>query len=378
MTTPRLFQPINVGTTKLQHRLVLAPLTRFRSTKTHVPVLPLVKEYYSQRSSTPGSLLITEATFIAAKAGGYHNVPGIWNDEQINAWKEVTDQVHANGSFIFVQLWALGRAADPDILSSEGHPFVAPSPIAIASKPTPLPRELTIDEIQEYTSLYVKAAKNAVEKAGFDGVEIHGANGYIVDQFLQERSNQRSDQYGGSIQARSKFGLDVVDAVVEAIGAERTAIRLSPWSTFQDMGSDDPIPQFSYFVSTLKARHPHMAYLHLVEPRIMGSTDCVAAEHESNDFIRVIWGPAPLIVAGGYTRESAIEIAEAHEGELVAFGRYYISNASTLTPDLPRRVIKDIPFTPYDRKTFYAPVGDEDGTEHGYIDHHFYDSHAHL
>ncbi|KAG5350459.1 hypothetical protein C0989_010957 [Termitomyces sp. Mn162] len=346
MTTPRLFQPINVGTTKLQHRLVLAPLTRFRSTKTHVPVLPLVKEYYSQRSSTPGSLLITEATFIAAKAGGYHNVPGIWNDEQINAWKEVTDQVHANGSFIFVQLWALGRAADPDILSSEGHPFVAPSPIAIASKPTPLPRELTIDEIQEYTSLYVKAAKNAVEKAGFDGVEIHGANGYIVDQFLQERSNQRSDQYGGSIQARSKFGLDVVDAVVDAIGAERTAIRLSPWSTFQgkihpsshttaeavaDMGSDDPIPQFSYFVSTLKARHPHMAYLHLVEPRIMGSTDCVAAEHESNDFIRVIWGPAPLIVAGGYTRESVIEIAEAHEGELVAFGRYYISNASTLT-----------------------------------------------
>ncbi|KAG6878666.1 hypothetical protein C0992_007734 [Termitomyces sp. T32_za158] len=233
MTTHRLFQPIDVGTTRLQHRLVLAPLTRFRSTKAHVPVLPLVKEYYSQRSSTPGSLLITEATFIAAKAGGYDNVPGIWNEEQTMAWKEVTDQVHANGSYIFVQLWALGRAANPDILSSDGYPFVAPSPIAIASKPPPLPRELTVDEIQEYTALYVAAARNAVEKAGFDGVEIHGANGYLIDQFLQEGSNQRSDQYGGSIEARSKFGLEVVDAIVRAIGAERTAIRLSPWSTFQ-------------------------------------------------------------------------------------------------------------------------------------------------
>ncbi|KAG6877447.1 hypothetical protein C0993_007206 [Termitomyces sp. T159_Od127] len=231
MDTPRLFRPINVGTTRLQHRLVLAPLTRFRSTKAHVPVIPLVKDYYSQRSSTPGSLLITEATFIAAKAGGYNNVPGIWNEEQINAWKEVTNQVHANGSYIFVQLWALGRAANPEILSSDGYPFVAPSPKAIASKPTP--RELTVDEIQEFTALYVEAARNAVEKAGFDGVEIHGANGYLIDQFLQECSNQRSDQYGGSIEARSKFGLDVVDAIVEAIGAERTAIRLSPWSTFQ-------------------------------------------------------------------------------------------------------------------------------------------------
>lgn len=366
-TAPRLFQPINIGDITLQHRLVLAPLTRYKSTKTaHVPIVPLMKEYYSQRSSILGTLVITEATFIAAKAGGYPNIPGIWSDDQAHAWKEVTDKVHANGSYIFLQLWALGRTADPTVLTSENASFslVAPSPIPLSSQPTPVPQELTIEEVQEYVQLYAQAAKNAVERAGFDGVEIHGANGYLIDQFLQDVSNQRTDGYGGSIEARSRFGLEVVDAVANAVGEKRTAIRLSPWSPFQSMAMEDPIPQFSHFVSTLKRKHPNLAYLHVVEPRIDGNTDRPITAHESNDFIRAIWKPLPLIVAGGYTRETALKAAEEN-GELVAFGRLYISN-----PDLPLRLKEDIPLTPYNRKTFYIP-GDQDGAEVGYIDYPF-------
>ncbi|KAG6852440.1 hypothetical protein C0991_011929 [Blastosporella zonata] len=343
--SPLLFQPIQIGALTLQHRIVLAPLTRYRATKYHVPILPLMKDYYSQRSSTPGSLLIAEATVIAAKAGGHHNSPGIWSLEQARAWKEITDEVHAKGCHIFIQLWALGRTALPDLITAEGHSFVAPSSIPLTSCPSPAPRALTTDEVKEYVLLYAQAAKNAVELAGFDGVEIHGANGYLIDQFLQKGSNERTDEFGGSIEGRSKFGLDVVDAVVEAIGAERTAIRLSPWCPWQgeltsslrrsiweltlvpvDMCLDDPTTQFSYFVKTLKARHPNLAYLHLIEARILGNTDRIAGVHEVSDFVRAIWAPRPLIAAGGYTRDSAIQAAEA--GELVAFGRHYVSNVS--------------------------------------------------
>ncbi|RDB18242.1 putative inactive dehydrogenase EasA [Hypsizygus marmoreus] len=367
-TTPKLFQPIRIGNITLSHRVVLAPLTRFKATKkSHIPVVPLVKEYYSQRSSTPGTLVITEATFIAAQAGGYANVPGIWSQDQIRAWKEVTTRVHENGSFIFLQLWAQGRAAQPDVLTSEDLSFVAPSPIPLSSRPTPIPRELTIAEIKEYVRLYAQAAKNAIHEAGFDGVEVHGANGYFVDQFLQDVSNQRSDEYGGSVEGRSKFPLEVVDAVVDAVGPERTAIRLSPWSKYQDMAMKDPVPQFSHFVSALKAKHPTLAYLHVVEPRMNGIFDRAesdVAAYESNDFIRAIWNPLPLISAASYTRETAIEAAEKH-GDLIAFGRMYISN-----PDLPLRLKKNIPLTPYDRNTFYVPA-DQPNPEVGYIDYPF-------
>ncbi|KAG6877683.1 hypothetical protein C0993_005103 [Termitomyces sp. T159_Od127] len=286
-----------------------------------------MKEYYSQRSSTPGSLLISEATIIAPRAGGDKNCPGIWSSEQVSCWKEITDQVHDNGCYIFMQLWALGRAAFPDVLASEGHPYVAPSSIPLSSRPSPPPRELTADEIKEYVHWYAQAAKNAVENAGFDGVEIHAANGYLIDQFLQSGSNQRSDEYGGSIEARSKFGLDVIDAVVEAVGAERTAVRLSPWCPWQDMCKEDPTAQFSYFISKLKSHHPNIAFLHVIEPRILSNTDRDPEAHESCDFIRSIWSPAPVISAGGYTRKTAIQAAE-ERGELISFGRYYISNVS--------------------------------------------------
>ncbi|KAJ7080961.1 hypothetical protein B0H15DRAFT_475017 [Mycena belliarum] len=360
----KLFEPIQVGTLALQHRVVLAPLTRYKADEAHVPYLPLVAEYYGQRASKPGSLLITEATFIAACAGGYQYVPGIWSAAQIAAWKEVTSAVHAKGSFIFMQLWALGRAADCASLQSEdpSFPYVSASAVPLTGQSGPL-RALSMLEIKEYVSLYAQAAKNAIE-AGCDGVEIHGANGYLIDQFLQDVSNERTDEYGESIENRARFALEVVDAVVAAVGAERTAIRFSPWSKFQDMGMPDPLPTFSYAISQLAARHPGLAYIHLVEPRIYGNVtreEGTVGAHESNDELRALWAPRPLVRAGGFTRTEAL--APAETGDLVAFGRLYISN-----PDLPARLEKDVPVTPYTRSTFYL-VGKND--PQGYTDHPF-------
>ncbi|KJA26679.1 hypothetical protein HYPSUDRAFT_198932 [Hypholoma sublateritium FD-334 SS-4] len=351
-----LFTPIKVGVQTLQHRVVLAPLTRYRSTqKEHVPITPLMTTYYSQRARHPGSLLVTEATFIAPHAGGYDHVPGIWSAPQIAAWKEITDAVHAEGSFIFLQLWALGRTAKPAVLSEDGFEHVAPSPIAISDK-YETPRALTVGEIQQYVLDYAQAARNAVHEAGFDGVEVHCANGYLPDQFLQDVSNTRTDAYGGSVQKRSKFALEVVDAVVKAVGAERTGVRVSPWSTFQSMRMADPKPQFSYFANKLLLAHPDLAYLHAIE------SEEPSAE-ESNDFLRDIWAPKPFVTAGNYMRETAIERADA-SGDLVAFGRFYISN-----PDLVTRLENDVPLTPYNYSTFYTPE-----TPEGYIDYPFYDA----
>ncbi|KAG7445340.1 NADH:flavin oxidoreductase/NADH oxidase [Guyanagaster necrorhizus] len=367
MTGSKLFQPIKVGNLTLNHRIVLAPLTRNKaSEKGHVPYVSLVKEYYSQRGSDPGTLLITEGTFIAHKAGVLKYAPGLWTQEQLDAWKEVTDAVHAKGSFIFCQLWALGRAADCSALKEEepSLDLVGPSPTKITNSSS-TPRALTIDEIHEYHRLYACAASDAVNKAGFDGVEIHGANGYLVDQFLQDLSNQRTDEYGGSIENRARFGLEVIDAVVKAVGAERTAIRVSPWSTFLGMRMEDPVPTFSYYVSQIKQRHPDLAYIHLVEPRVSGITTRSLEEMdacESNDFIRHIWAPRPLISAGAYTRESAMETADI-KGDIIAFGRYFISN-----PDITIRLKKNLPLTPYNRSTFY--LTGEVAT--GYIDYPFY------
>ncbi|KAK0229939.1 hypothetical protein EDD85DRAFT_125852 [Armillaria nabsnona] len=366
MTDSKLFQPIKVGNLTLNHRIVLAPLTRNKaSEKGHVPYVSIVKEYYSQRGSDPGTLLITEGAFIAQKAGVLKYAPGLWTQEQLDAWKEVTDAVHAKGSFIFCQLWALGRAADYSALKEEDPSLdlVGPSPIKIHSSETP--RALTTDEIHEYHELYARAASDAVNKAGFDGVEIHGANGYLVDQFLQDVSNQRTDEYGGSIENRARFGLEVIDAVVRAVGAQRTAVRMSPWSTFMDMGMKDPIPTFSYYVSQIKERYSDLAYIHLVEPRVTGVTTRSLDEidaRESNDFIRDIWAPRPLISAGAYTRESAMETADT-KGDIIAFGRYFISN-----PDITVKLKKNLPLTPYNRSTFYL-TGE---VVTGYIDYPFY------
>ncbi|KAJ7617324.1 hypothetical protein FB45DRAFT_992774 [Roridomyces roridus] len=363
-SVPKLFQPIDVGAVKLTHRVVLAPLTRCRSSDPeHVPILPLMKEYYTQRAQTSGTLLITEATFIAAKAGGYAYVPGIWSEDQIDAWKEITDSVHAAGSYMFMQLWALGRATEPNQLRKEdpSFPFVSASDIPIESGPNQeIPRPLTVEEIQEYVGLYTQAARNAI-RAGFDGVELHGANGYLIDQFTQDVTNTRTDEYGGSIENRTRFALEVIDAVTKAIGAERTAIRLSPWSKFQAMGMADPKPTFTYLVSKIKAAHPDFAYIHLVEPRISGSSDDADTygPMASNHFLKNVWRGKRIILAGGYTRETALDRAE--EGSLIAFGRKFIAN-----PDLPVRLMQGIPLNEPNRKTFYVP-----GSPEGYTDYPF-------
>lgn len=270
----KLFTPLKVGDTQLDHRVVMAPLTRFRATDEHVPT-DVMARYYAQRSVVPGTLIISEATFITARAGGYANIPGLWTDAQLAAWKKVTDAVHARGSKIFVQLWHLGRAAWPDPVGSGGavkdedfdyeHNFVSASDVPMAEG-MPAPRSLSEEEIWATIGDYATAAKNSIEKAGFDGVEIHGAHGYLIDQFIQDNSNRRTDQWGGSIENRSRFALEVAKAVIKAVGKEKVGIRLSPWSTFQGMRMKDPIPQFSYLISQLRALN--LSFLHLVEPRV--------------------------------------------------------------------------------------------------------------
>jgi NADPH2 dehydrogenase len=342
----QLFKTLQIGNLQLQHRVVLAPLTRFRSDEDHVP-LPIVKEYYAQRASVPGTLLITEGTFISPRAGGYPNVPGIFNAEQIKAWREVTDVVHAKGSFIFCQLWALGRAAKPDVLSSGGYKVVSSSNLPLAGGATPEP--LDEEGIQAFIQDYTTAAKNAIE-AGFDGVEIHGANGYLCDQFLQEKVNDRTDRWGGSIENRSRFGLEVAKAVSSAIGSEKTGYRVSPWSKFQEMGLDDPVPQFAYHIK--KLAELHLAYIHIVESRVSGSEDVDAVAEQIDPFLDA-WGDAgAVILAGGFTSESAEVTLETHRSHkiAIAFGRHFISN-----PDLPVRISKNNPFNKYDRSTFYLP-----------------------
>lgn len=341
-----LFEPLKVGSSQLKHRIVMAPLTRFRANDDHVP-LPFVADYYAQRASLPGTLLISEATFIHPTAGGYPNVPGIYNSEQIAAWKKVTDAVHAKGSYIYLQLWALGRTAQPAVLEAEGGKLVGASNIAMEGASAPEP--LTEEGIWEFVEHFKQGAKNAIE-AGFDGVEIHGANGYLVDQFIQTNTNNRTDAWGGSPEKRSRFALEVAKAVVGAVGKERTAIRLSPFSEFQGMKMDDLElqPTFSYLTRGLKELD--LAYLHVVESRVSGNADVEATS--SLKFIADIWGKtSPLLIAGGFTADSAKQATDVeYKGYNVAivFGRYFISN-----PDLAWRVKNGVALTNYNRETFY-------------------------
>ncbi len=238
----------------------MCPLTRYRASDEHVPT-ELMAEYYTQRASTPGTLLVSEGTFISPVDGGFANVPGIWNQEQIDGWRRVTRAVHTKRSFIFCQLWSLGRTAKPEVAEREG--FVIVSSDAVPLNPDAVtPRRLSVPEIQERIQNYVSAAKNAIE-AGFDGVELHGANGYLIDQFTQDRCNRRDDEYGGSIEGRSRFAVEVVTAVSEAIGPERTGIRFNPWSAFNGMRMDDPISQFSDVLRKIKPLG--LAYVHLIK-----------------------------------------------------------------------------------------------------------------
>ena len=307
---------------------------------------------------------------------------------------KITDAVHANGSYIFIQLWAPGRAADPAVLKQEGgFDLVAPSPISFNNN---VPRELTVAEIKEYVRLYSKAASNAI-KAGFDGVEMHAAYGNLLDQFLQAVSNERTDEYGGSVDNRVRFPLEVINAVVETIGAERTAVRISPWAPylgeewssrsasralicFIGMGMKDPLPTFTTFIERIRDEHTNLAYIHAIEASVTGNTVVSPTDEnraQSNEFLRNIWGNRPYIAAGGMDRATAIDTVSKYGG-LVAFGRHFIANVSrvfgsrwkfsdtTWQPDLPLRLKEGLSLTGYNQDTFYTPE-----SAAGYIDYPF-------
>lgn len=340
----RLFKPLKIGDIEIQHRIGMAPLTRLRASYDRVPT-PLMKEYYGQRSAVPGTLIISEGTFVSTNCGGFPYAPGIWREDQIAAWKTITDEVHSRGCFIFCQLFAMGRAANVEVARKEGRPIVAPSAIPM-EEDAAVPRAMTIEEIHQTVRDFEQASKNAI-RAGFDGVEIHGANGYLLDQFLQDVSNKRQDAYGGNVENRSRLLDEVIKAVAGAIGPKRVGLRLSPWSPFQGMRMKDPIPQFTDIIT--KAGQSDIAYLHLVESRISGAVDYNA--HDRLDFAYDIWN-GPLLVAGGYTPLEAQRLVDEKYPQkdiIVIFGRFFISN-----PDLIYRVREGLKLSPYNRETFYA------------------------
>ncbi|KAJ9145389.1 Aldolase-type TIM barrel [Pleurostoma richardsiae] len=344
MAESRLFKPLRIGNVEVKHRVGMPSLTRFRATDDRVPSA-LMKEYYSQRASIPGTLILTEGTFISSNCGGFANAPGIWNDDQIQAWRTITDEVHRKGCFIFCQLFAMGRAASPEVAEKEGAPILAPSAIP-HGEGAPVPRPMTTEEIKQTIQDFADAAKNAIE-AGFDGVECHAANGYLIDQFLQDVSNQRDDEYGGNVENRSRFFNETLRAMVHAVGPERVGLRLSPWSTFQGMRMKDPIPQFTDVIN--KATQANIAYLHLVESRISGSETCDG--NDRLDFAYELWN-GPFLVAGGYKPEEARKLVDSEHPDkdiVVMFGRYFISN-----PDLVYRIKEGLELNAYDRNTFYT------------------------
>ena len=334
----------------------MAPLTRMRATDERIPV-PLMKDYYVQRASTPGTLIIAEGTSVSdTAAGGFPNAPGIWNAEQIEAWREITDAVHDRNCPIVCQLYSMGRVGNAKLAAADGVEVTAPSAIPIDEKGA-MPRAMTLEEIHKSIEQFVQGARNAI-KAGFDGVEIHGANGYLIDQFIQDTANQRIDTYGGSVQNRSRFLLEILNATVAAIGADRIGLRLSPWSTFQGMRMIDPILQFEHIVAA--ADKLHLAYLHLVESRIAGSEERAGAE--KLDFAYNLWSGA-LLVAGGYTFPEACKLVDEQmpgRNVVVVFGRFFISN-----PDLVYRFQKGLQLNEYERASFYTQ------TAAGYIDYPF-------
>ncbi len=363
---PLLFSPLTVGDLALQHRIVMAPLTRMRSTQPGDIPNALNALYYEQRA-TPGGLLITEATQISLQGKGYPAAPGIHSPEQVEGWKLVTEAVHAKGGFIFLQLWHVGRISHSSLHPEQGLPVsasaIAPNDggMALTSHfqqvPFETPRALTLEELPGIVADYAQAAANA-KAAGFDGVEIHSANGYLLDQFLEDKTNHRTDSYGGSIENRSRLLLEVVDAVTEVWGKGRVGVRLSPFGTFSDMGDSNPVALFSYVLEQLSAKG--IAYAHLVESRAGNAGGGAAMDNTAPNNAEIFKKsfPGVLISAGGYTAESAEAALGAGIADAVAFGRWFISN-----PDLPKRFRLGAELNAYDRSTFYG------GTEKGYTDY---------
>jgi N-ethylmaleimide reductase len=360
----KLHSAVKVGPYEFSHRVVLAPLTRMRAEEGANPG-PLMAEYYAQRASE-GGFLISEATIAAPDGNGYLGAPGLYEDSQIAGWQQVTDAVHAKGGRIFLQLYHAGRQSHSQLQPDGGQP-VAPSAVLHGGVayteagwiPNTPSRALTIPEIAGLVERFRTAALRG-KQAGFDGVELHAANGYLFDQFLQDGSNKRTDIYGGSFENRARFLIEATQAAISVWGSNRVAVRLGPSGTWGDMSDSNPEALFAYVVQELEKLD--LAYLHLIEPRVLGNVDDdskdpspVAAQLIRKHYKGII------IAAGGFKDHSAEAILRAGDADLVAFGRDFIAN-----PDLPERLRLQLPLNPYDRPTFFG------GTDVGYTDYPFH------
>jgi len=360
----KLHSPVKVGPYEFSHRVVLAPLTRMRAEEGAKPG-PLMAEYYAQRTSE-GGFLIGEATVAAPNGNGYLGAPGLYDDGQIAGWKLVTDAVHAKGGRIFLQLYHAGRQSNSQLQPGGAQP-VAPSAVPHGGVayteagwvPNTPSRALTIPEIAELVESFRTAAIRG-KQAGFDGVELHAANGYLFDQFLQDGSNKRADIYGGSFENRARFLIEATKAVISVWGSEHVAVCLGPSGTWGDMSDSNPEGLFAYVAQELAKLN--LAYLHLIEPRVLGNVDddCKDQNPVAAQLIRKHY-KGTLIAAGGFKGHTAEAIVQAGDADLVAFGRDFIAN-----PDLPERLRRQLPLNPYDRPTFFG------GTDVGYTDYPFY------
>lgn len=364
MTPNTLFSALELGPHRLSHRVVMPPLTRMRAQRPGNVPGANAAEYYGQRA-TAGGLIISEGAQISPTGQGVPATPGIHSPEQIAGWKKVVEAVHAKGGFIFLQLWHVGRISHNSLQPGGALP-VAPSAVAAEGEaftadfrrvPFETPRALESTEIPALVESYAAAARNAME-AGFDGVEIHSANGYLLEQFLHPSTNLRTDGYGDGITGRSRLVLEVVDAVVAVWGAGRVGIRLSPFGIGIRSSGDDPMPLYTYLVGELAKRK--LTYLHLIEPRASGA-GMADVDHKdvplNSELFRPMW-PGVLIAAGNYDRNSAMAAVESGRADAISFGRHFIAN-----PDLPERLRRNVPLTPYNRATFYG------GGAQGYTDY---------
>jgi N-ethylmaleimide reductase len=363
----KLFTPIQIGAIQLSHRIVMPPLTRVRSEQPGDIPGALMAEYYTQRASE-GGLIITEAASVAIGGRAYYGAPGFYADAQVEGWKRIVDAVHAKGGKIMGQLWHGGRVAHLDL--TEGQTPVAPSEVPFNGQAltktglaTASPaRALKLEEIPGIIEAFRAAAKRA-KAAGFDGVELHGANGYLLDQFLLDGSNKRTDAYGEPVQNRARLLLEVVEAVSSVWGSDRVGLRISPSSNFNEMSDTNPQATYGYVANELN--HFGLAYLHVIEPRVSGST--LVGENlkpVASEALRKIF-TGKIIAAGGFEPDTAAAIIEKGDADLVAFGRHFIAN-----PDLPKRLRLGLPLNPYDRSTFYGRAA------RGYTDYPVYQESA--
>src|SRR5471032_2171064 len=348
-----LFKPLQLGALALPNRVIMPALTRMRAGPGGVPTA-LNAEYYGQRASA--GLNITEATAISVQGHGYPNMPGIQSAAQIVGWRAVTDAVHDRGGRIVQQIVHHGRWSHssynpggslpvaPSAITPPGHAYTAQS----VQVPYETPRALETSELPSIVATFRQAARNAIE-AGFDAIEVHGANGFLLDQFLQDGSNHRADDYGGSIENRARLLLEVVDGISKDIGSDRLAVRLSPHGNLGGLSDSATIPHFSYVIGELSKRG--LAYLHLIEPRAssVGLADDASVDSADNASLFRHLFDGPMITAGGYSAEMGVAAIKAGLADAVAFGRMFIAN-----PDLPQRILSGATLNAFDRSTSYG------------------------